>query len=112
MIFNTADPINTILILAATLLLVYLGKETKKSIIPQIVLFLHLALIIIHAIQFVTLAGTATPEVIKVLSSSLAIDFGLIMVSFLGYLWVDDIEAKVKNTKVLSNSLDWFWKQV
>ena len=41
MIFNTADPINIILILAATLLLVYLGKETKKSIIPQIVLFVH-----------------------------------------------------------------------
>lgn len=112
MIFNTADPINTILILAATLLLVYLGKETKKSLIPQIVLFVHLALIVIHAVQFVTLAGTATQEIIKVLSSSIAVDFGLIIISFLAYLWVDDIEAKVKKTKVISNSLDWFWKQV
>lgn len=112
MIFNTADPINTILILAATLLLVYLGKETKRSLIPQIVLFVHLALIIIHAIQFVTLAGTATQDVIKVLSSSLAVDFGLVMISFLAYLWVDDIESKVKKTKVINNSLDWFWKQI
>ena len=112
MIFNTADPINTILILTATLLLVYLGKETKKSIIPQIVLFVHLAVIIIHAVQFVTLAGTATAEVIKILSTSLAVDFGLVIVSFLAYLWVDDIEAKVKKSKVISNSLDWFWKQV
>lgn len=112
MIFNTADPINIILILAATLLLVYLGKETKKSIIPQIVLFAHLLIIIMHAIQFVTMSGTATQEVIKVLTSSLVVDFGLVMVSFLSYLWVDDIESKIKNTKVVSNSLDWFWKKV
>lgn len=112
MIFNTADPINAILILAATLLLVYLGKETKKSIIPQVVLFVHLALLIIHAIQFITLAGTTTQQIINVLSSSMAVDFGLVMVSFLAYLWVDDIEAKVKKTKVVSNSLDWFWKKV
>lgn len=112
MIFNTADPINTILILAATLLLVYLGKETKRSLIPQIVLFVHLAIIIMHAVQFVTLSGTATQDIIKVLSSSLAVDFGLVMISFLSYLWVDDIEAKVKHTKVVNNSLDWFWKQI
>ena len=80
MIFNTADPINAILILAATLLLVYLGKETKKSIIPQVVLFVHLALLIIHAIQFITLAGTTTQQIINVLSSSMAVDFGLVMV--------------------------------
>ena len=112
MIFNTADPINIILILAATLLLVYLGKETKKSIIPQIVLFVHLLIIIMHAIQFVTMSGTATQEVIKVLTSSLVVDFGLVMVSFLSYLWVDDIESKIKNTKVVSNSLDWFWGKI
>lgn len=112
MIFNTADPINIILILAATLLLVYLGKETKRSIIPQVVLFGDLVLLVIHAIQFMTLAGTAAPELIRVLSISMAVDFGLVMVSFLAYLWVDDIEAKVRKTKVVDNSLDWFWKKI
>ena len=112
MIFNTADPINAVLILAAALLLVYVGKETKRSLIPQIVLFVHLAVIIIHAVQFITLSGTATQEIIRVLSLSLSVDFGLVIISFLAYLWVDDIEAKVKKSKVVSNSLDWFWKQV
>lgn len=112
MIFNTADPLNTILILAATLLLVYLGKETKNSRIPQIVLFVDLVLIVIHAVQFVTMAETATPEIIKVLSQSLAVNFGLVMVSFLSYLWVDELESKVKKTKVINSGLDWFWKQV
>lgn len=112
MIFNTADPVNVILILAATLLLVFLGKETKNSKITLGVLCVHLVLITIHAVQFVTMSGTATQEVIKVLSSSLAVDFGLVMVGFLSYLWVDEIESKVKKTKSVDNSLDWFWKKV
>lgn len=112
MIFNTADPINIILILAATLLLVYLGKETKNSKITLGVLCIHLILIIIHAVQFVTMSGTATQEVIKVLSTSLAVDFGLVMIAFLSYLWVDEIEAKVKKKKSVDNSLGWFWKKV
>ena len=112
MIFNSADPINVILILAATLLLVYLGKETKNSKIPLGVLIVFLGLIIMHAVQFVVLSSTATQDVIKVLSTSLAVDFGLIMIAFLAYLLVDDMEAKVKNTKVVSNRLDWSWKNV
>lgn len=112
MIFNTADPINAILLLAAILLLMYLGKETKRSLIPQIVLFVTLAIIIMHAIQFVTMSGTASSEIIQALSYSLAVDFGLVFVSFLAYLWVDEIEAKVKQKRVINSGLDWFWKQV
>ena len=112
MIFNTSDPINVVLILAATVLLVYLGKETKKSRIPLITLIVFLALILTHALQFVTMAGSAAPEIVRVLSTSIAVDFGLVMIAFLGYLWVDDIEAKVKQTKVVSNSLEWFWKKI
>lgn len=112
MIFNSADPINVILILAATLLLVYLGKETKNSKIPLGVLIVFLGVIAMHAIQFVAYSSTATQDIMKPLSMSLAVDFGLIMISFLAYLWVDDIEAKAKNSKVISTSLEWFWKKV
>ncbi len=112
MIFSTADPINTILLLAATLLLMYLGKETKKSIIPEIVLFVTLAIIIMHAVQFVTMSDTASAQIMEILSTSIAVDFGLVFIAFLGYLWVDEIESKVKQTKVVSGNLDWFWKQV
>ena len=112
MIFNTSDPINAILLLAAMLLLTYLGKETKKSLIPQIVLFVSLAIIIIHAFQFVTMSGNANQEIIQALSYSLAIDFGFVFIAFLSYLWVDEIEAKVKQKKIINSGLDWFWREV
>ena len=112
MVFNTADPINAILLLAAILLLTYLGKETKKSLIPQIVLFVSLAIIIMHAVQYVIMSGNAPKEVMELLGYSLAVDFGLVFVSFLSYLWVDEIESKVKQKKTINSGLDWFWKQV
>ena len=40
------------------------------------------------------------------------VDFVFILITFFSYLWVDDIEAKVKGTKSIDNSLDWFWKKV
>ena len=110
-ILNTADPFNLILLLIATILLIFLGKETKRSFIPQIVLLTYLIILIIHAVQ---LANTNAEhlEYISIISKSLAVDFGLIAISFFAYLWIDDIEARVKKKKSIDNSLDWFWKKV
>ncbi len=110
-VFNTADPFNCIMLLAATILLIFLGKETKQSLIPQVVLLVYLLLIVIHAIQLATVEPQYL-DTIKMISQSLAVDFGLILISFFAYLWVDDIEAKVKKKKSIDDSLDWFWKKV
>ena len=111
LILNTADPFNVLLILTATVLLIFLGKETKRSVIPQIVLLVYLALVVFHAVQLST-ADPENLELIRTIARSIAVDFGLIAVSFFAYLWVDDIEAKVKKKKSIDNSLDWFWKKV
>ena len=110
-ILNTADPFNLILLLTATILLIFLGKETKRSVIPQIVLLAYLVVLVMHAVQLSTL-NPENFDLVKVISQSLAVDFGLIAISFFAYLWVDDIEAKVKKKKSIDNSLDWFWKKV
>ena len=39
-------------------------------------------------------------------------DFVFIFLSFISYLWIDEIQAKVENIKSIDNSLDWFWKRV
>ena len=48
-IFNTADPLNVVLLLTATILLIFLGKETKNSVIPQVILIVYLVLLVIQA---------------------------------------------------------------
>lgn len=110
-IFDIANPLTLILMLAVTVLLVFLAQEVKKSYIAAIVLFAYLAILVMHVIQMATL-----PEefryMIGTLSRCLIIDFIFVFIGFFSYLWVDDIEAKEKGIKSLDNSLDWFWRKV
>ncbi len=110
-IFNIANPITLILMLTITLILIFLGKETKKGYITSVALFVYLALLIWHVTQMLTL----TPELFEyksTLTNCLAIDFTMILLSFLSYLWVDDIESKTGKKKSIDSGLDWFWSKI
>ena len=104
---NTADPTNVILLLTATVLLIYLGRETKRSTIMQITLIVHLMILVVHSIMFYQ-----ADETTRLIANSLTTDFGFVAISFFGYLWVDNIEAKDKKKKIINDSLDWLWKKV
>ena len=110
-IFNVSDPITLLLLLVADVLLIFLSQEIKKSYVVAIPLFAFLFLIIVHIAQLVTLDQQFL-YLASTLYYCLALDFAFIIMSFLGYLWVDDLEAKETGKKSVSNSLDWFWKQV
>ncbi len=110
-IFDISNPLTLLLMLAATVLLIFLAQEIKKSYITALPLFAYLILLVVHVAQMMTL-----PEeyryLISALSRCLAIDFVFILITFFSYLWVDDIEAKKLGKKSIDNSLDWFWKKV
>lgn len=110
-VFDISNPLTLVLMLAVTVLLIFLAQEIKKSYISAIVLFAYLIILIIHVVQMLTL-----PEELRYLATALsrcvALDFVFILVSFFSYLWVDDIEAKNKGKKSIDNSLDWFWKKI
>lgn len=107
-IINTADPINAILLIGVTVLLLFLAKETKKSAIMQIALVVFLVILVIHAVM---LANTDA-QIVNVVTKCLSIDFGFIAISYFSYLWIDEIEAKEKKKKTINSGLDWFWKKV
>ena len=108
-IVNLAQPATILIALLVTVLFIILGKEFKKSILPAICLILFLGLILIHTFQSIVL----TDAYYKAMATtSLGVDAIMIFLSYISYLWVDDIEAKEKNKKSIDNSLDWFWKKV
>ena len=111
-ILNISNSLSLILLTIFTGLVVYLGRETKKSIIPGAMLIVYLILLVVYAVQFVINNGE-DPEITKYLSNCLVADFALIFISFLGYLWADEIESKDKKKKVIKNTgIDWLWKKV
>ena len=111
MIINISNPIALVLLLAATVLLIFFGKESKKSKIPQIVLIVYLVLLILHGIQLLGIPSIER-DTVTTLYRCIAIDFAFILITFFAYLWIDDIEAKEIGKKSIDNSLDWFWKNV
>lgn len=110
-IFDISNPLTLLLMLAATILLVFLAQEIKKSYISAITLFAYLILLVVHVAQIATLSEEYR-YMIATLSRCIVIDFIFVFISFFSYLWVDDIETKVNGKKSIDNSLDWFWKKV
>ena len=108
-IIDLSQPYAIVMALMLTVLLIILGKEFKKSILPAISLGIFLVLILMHTAQSFMISD----EIYKViLTRSISVDAIMIFLSYIAYLWVDDIEAKEKNKKSIDNSLDWFWKKV
>lgn len=74
-------------------------------------LFAFVALLIVHTIMYIT-GDSLTSDVLSDLTFTMVFDLIFVLLSFIAYLWVDDIEAKVKKKKSIDNSLDWFWGKV
>ena len=110
-VINLTDPLTILLCLAAIVCAIFLGHETKRAFIPATALILCVILLVIHAFQLFVF-GESYLEFREALSASLIYDFGLILVSYLAYLWIDDVEAKHRNKKSIDNSLDWFWSKI
>lgn len=108
-IVNLSTPAGIIISLMITVLFIILGREFKKSFLPAIVLGIFLVLILVHTYQRVCLTDIYYKLII---TRSITVDAIMIFLSYISYLWVDDIETKEKNKKSIDNSLDWFWKKI
>ena len=110
-LINFTDPLSVLLALILFVLVILLGKETKKSIFPCIMLLVFLTILVGHAIEFYFISGDIQ-EGITTMAFCIAVDFAFILISFFCYLWIDDIETKANKKKSIDNSLDWFWSKV
>ena len=110
-IFDIANPLTLLLMVAVTVLLIFLAQEIKKSYIGAMLLFGYLIVLIMHVAQIATLAEEYR-YLLTTLSRCVVVDFIFVLISFFSYLWVDDIETKATGKKSIDNSLDWFWKKV
>ena len=111
-IIDVTNPITLVLLLAATCLLIFLGKEIKKPHAPAVALIFFLVLVLVHSVQFANIPEANYEEVKSILLECLTVDFIMLFITFFGYLWVDDISSKFYKKKSIDNSLDWFWNKV
>lgn len=108
-LLNTIEPLTVLLMLVASVLLIFLGKEIKKPAIPATVLIVFLLILVMHTVQ---LFMPNYVEYHTTIRYCIAFELTMVLVTFFSYLWVDDIASKYYKKKSVDNSLDWFWKQV
>ncbi len=108
---NFTNPLTLLLAALIFVLVLILAKETKKSAIAAIMLFVFVGLLVAHVIVFITNVELTQDE-ISDLIVTMVFDLVFVLISFISYLWVDDIEAKLKKKKSIDNSLDWFWSKI
>ena len=110
-IINFSQPFSIFVGVVLFVLVLYLAKTNKKAWVTGTMLFTFVALLICHTVEFV-LISQQSQEVYKAIITSASVDLLFIFLSFISYLWVDDIEAKDGKRKSIDNSLDWFWNKV
>lgn len=107
---NFSAPLPLLVALVLFVLVLWFARQSKKSIITGIMLFTFLIMLVGHTIEFAI--GNLTDTGTTVVINSIIFDLIFIFLSFISYLWVDDIEAKTFGKKSVDNTLDWFWKKI
>ena len=107
---NFSEPLPLLTAVLLFVLVLWFAKQSKKSIITGIMLFVFVSMLIGHTLEFTI--GNPPADVISTITNSIVFDLIFIFISFISYLWIDDIEAKAKKKKSIDNSLDWFWSKV
>lgn len=111
-VFDLTNLLTLFLAVIATILLIYLSQEIKRSMIAVIPLFAFVIDLIIHTVQVLTLKQEFS-YLFSTLCYNMAIDFVFVLVTFLSYLWADEVEAKEFNKKTInSKGINWLFKNV
>lgn len=111
-VFDLTNLITLILVLVATILFIFLSQEIKRSMVAAVPLFLFVIDLIIHTVQILTLKAEYS-YLYSILCHNMALDFVFLLITFLAYLWADEVEAKEFNKKTInSKGIDWLWKKI
>lgn len=110
-IINFTQPLSVLIAVILFVLILYLAKENKKAWIIGAMLFAFLILLVGHTVEFAFIKDLTQGEY-KAITGSATMDLIFVFLSFISYLWIDDIEAKEGKRKSIDNSLEWFWNKV
>lgn len=108
---NTANRIEIVIITLATVGVIALGRKTEKAVFPGVLIIVNLVLLLYHSYILNSISSLFENQISQIYLC-LAMDFLWLLISFLGYLWIDDIVAIKFNKKSYDNSMSWFWNKL
>ena len=107
---NTSNPIIILIIVAVMALIIFISRKAEITW-PLIILMVGIVgYLIYHSIQLDSVEKGS--EIISIIYHCIACDLIYMLISFMSYLWIDDIVAKKKKLKSYDDSLSWFWNKL
>lgn len=79
-IFDMSNPLTLLLMLAVTILFIFLSQEVKQSFIGAIMLFAYLIILVVHVAQIATLSEEYR-YLLTTLSRCIVIDFIFVLMT-------------------------------
>ena len=110
-VLNTANYIQIFVITGVTVALIAFARKVEKPIFTGLLIVINLALLLYHSYVLNQLPAFMEAQISQTYLC-LAMDFLWLLISFLGYLWIDDIRAVKFHKKSYDNSMSWFWNKL
>lgn len=110
-LINTANYIQIIVITLATVGVIAFARKIERPVFPGVLIIVNLALLLYHSYVLNTMPSYMEFQISQTYLC-IAMDFLWLLISFLGYLWIDDIKAIKFNKKSYDNSMSWFWNKL
>ena len=107
---NTSNPIMIISIVLVISLIIFISRKAEIAWPLIIVMAVIVGYLIYHSVKLDNLEKSS--ELVTTVYHCLACDLIFMLISFLSYLWIDDIVAKKKKLKSYDDSLSWFWNKL
>ena len=112
LLLNTSEPIMALIYTLIIAGVIFVSKETKNPTGVFIAMVVVIFLLINHAVTLDTLKEAEDVVGVSECYYCIAIDLVFLLLTFISYLWVDDLAAKKKNKKSYDDSLSWFWEKL
>ena len=100
-----------VMVTITTVLAIAFSRKIERPILPGILIILYLLLLVYHSYVLNNIPAELEAAISQVYLC-IAMDFLWLLISFLGYLWIDDIAATKFNKKNYDNSLTWYWDKL
>lgn len=107
---NTSNPLMILAITIIIALVIFVSRKSEMTWPLIIAMVAIIGCLIYHTVSIDDLPKGS--EEISTLYHCIACDLIFLLISFMSYLWVDDIMAKNKKLKSYDDSLSWFWDKL
>ena len=111
LVVNTANPIVLLISVAVLVLIIIVSRKTEQIPLLVIAIAVLIAVLIYHSV-FLEEVSSTEETLISQTYYCIAADLVMLLVSFISFLWIDDIVAKKKKLKSYDDSLNWFWNKL